>query len=952
MRRLKNVILSSSSSSLATLWTARSPVLFSSRRCESSFLRSGRGDGGLLRGLGRFHYSALAATTTTTTDNQKYEGEDFEKRRGKKFNNTTAKSKKNDATAKTTKSLWAQTASEAIPNPETLLTYRCAENLSNAQASAVLSPNPSFVRVLAGPGSGKTHVLVSRVQHLIEDQNVLPENILCITFTNKAAKELRNRLEKAMGAEVSRAITAGTFHAVAARILRKHVDKLHEELERTSDFTIYDSDDSKSVVRDILVEKLGQSKKSAAPLPMKNFISAAKSSMKTSVNVNARTAMDSALRMKARKGNSTSNFDDDDSNDERGRSSMMASSSSSGIALLREQFDIVWSEYEQKLREANSFDFDDLLSTVVYLFENRPDAKRYLQNRWSHVLVDEFQDTSLAQYEMIRHLGERAETLFVVGDADQAIYGWRGAEVSNIRSRFDDDFRNAQTFRLTTNYRSTATIVSAARAVIQQSEIPSALMSWDAIKEGGQDVAVVEAGDEREEGAFIAMQVKQMLEDAEKKTASNNRSSDDDSLEGLRKKDIAVLYRTNTQARALEEAFVRAGVPHVVVGDQSFYGRKEIKDLIAYLRVASNSSDGVSLRRIINTPTRGIGEKTIEKLEEWVSRCEAPSLGAALFDRAWATNNSSDDPDHAILPSAKEIGISARARNSVLAFAKTLIEIRKTADTVTNPGEVLKKVIAMTDYENYVKDKDDASERWDHVAELIQLATDAEENLAENDIEGDGTNAVSKSPKTTLAAFLEGVSLLSSSEATHGNETFDDEEDESRKERADAVKLMTLHASKGAEFDVVFIAGCEDGLTPSARANESAEERDEEVRLFYVGVTRAKKKLFLCHASTRRRFGSKPEVRTRSPFVDAIAEALGQSGNSNVLKPKVPKSAKPARKNTSTFDWKKRIVVDVNQENINGGGGSGDDEKARRLRRARQSVAKATGLDGANSIEF
>ena len=954
MRRLKNVILSSSSSSLATLMrTARSPVLFSSRRCESSFLRSGRGDGGLLRrGLGRFH-SALAATTTTTTDNQKYEeGEDFEKRRGKKFNNTTAKSKKNDATAKTTKSLWAQTASEAIPNPETLLTYRCAENLSNAQASAVLSPNPSFVRVLAGPGSGKTHVLVSRVQHLIEDQNVLPENILCITFTNKAAKELRNRLEKAMGAEVSRAITAGTFHAVAARILRKHVDKLHEELERTSDFTIYDSDDSKSVVRDILVEKLGQSKKSAAPLPMKNFISAAKSSMKTSVNVNARTAMDSALRMKARKGNSTSNFDDDDSNDERGRSSMMASSSSSGIALLREQFDIVWSEYEQKLREANSFDFDDLLSTVVYLFENRPDAKRYLQNRWSHVLVDEFQDTSLAQYEMIRHLGERAETLFVVGDADQAIYGWRGAEVSNIRSRFDDDFRNAQTFRLTTNYRSTATIVSAARAVIQQSEIPSALMSWDAIKEGGQDVAVVEAGDEREEGAFIAMQVKQMLEDAEKKTASNNRSSDDDSLEGLRKKDIAVLYRTNTQARALEEAFVRAGVPHVVVGDQSFYGRKEIKDLIAYLRVASNSSDGVSLRRIINTPTRGIGEKTIEKLEEWVSRCEAPSLGAALFDRAWATNNSSDDPDHAILPSAKEIGISARARNSVLAFAKTLIEIRKTADTVTNPGEVLKKVIAMTDYENYVKDKDDASERWDHVAELIQLATDAEENLAENDIEGDGTNAASKSPKTTLAAFLEGVSLLSSSEATHGNETFDDEEDESRKERADAVKLMTLHASKGAEFDVVFIAGCEDGLTPSARANESAEERDEEVRLFYVGVTRAKKKLFLCHASTRRRFGSKPEVRTRSPFVDAIAEALGQSGNSNVLKPKVPKSAKPARKNTSTFDWKKRIVVDVNQEKINGGGGSGDDEKARRLRRARQSVAKATGLDGANSIEF
>ena len=856
---------------------------------------------------------------------------------------------------------WAQTASEAIPDPRMLLNYRCASNLSTQQANAVLSPNPSFVRVLAGPGSGKTHVLVSRVQHLIEDENVSPENILCITFTNKAAKELRNRLEKTMGADVSRAITAGTFHAVAARILRKHVEKVHEALERTADFTIYDSDDSKAVVRDILVEKLGQTKKSAAPLPMKNFISSAKSSMKTSVNVNARTAMDSALRMKARGGSSNSDVDDDDrrrKSSSSSSSSSSLSSSSAGIALLREQFDIVWSEYEQKLREANSFDFDDLLSAVVYLFENRPDAKRYLQNRWSHVLVDEFQDTSLAQYEMIRHLGEKAETLFVVGDADQAIYGWRGAEVANIRSRFDDDFRNAQTFRLTTNYRSTATIVSAARAVIQQSEIPSALMSWDAIKEGGQDVAVVEAGDEREEGAFIATQVKQMLKDAEKKTNSSSAGGSsngnrDDSLEGLRKKDIAVLYRTNTQARALEEAFVRAGVPHVVVGDQSFYGRKEIKDLIAYLRVASNSSDGVSLRRVINTPTRGIGEKTVEKLEEWVSRCEAPSLGAALFDRAWAKNSDSDDPDHEILPSAKDMGITARARNSVLAFAKTLIEIRKTADTVSNPGEVLKKVVAMTDYENHVKDKDDANERWGHVAELIQLATDAEENLAENDIEGGGgTNTTSKSPKTTLAEFLEGVSLLSSSEATHGNEMFDDEEDESRKERADAVKLMTLHASKGAEFDVVFIAGCEDGLTPSARANESAEERDEEVRLFYVGVTRAKKKLYLCHASTRRRFGSKPEVRTRSPFVDAIADALGQSGNSNILKPKVPKSAKPARKNTSTFDWKKRIVVDAEESASGGGaGGHGDDEKARRLRRARQSVAKATGID-ANSIEF
>ena len=820
---------------------------------------------------------------------------------------------------------WAETAAEALGEDfEALLANECdrLKGLSRAQREAVLGANPGVMRVLAGPGSGKTHVVVNRVRWLIEHENVSPESILCITFTNKAAKELRNRLGKSVGENVVKGITAGTFHALAARILRKHVERLG--IARTSDFTIYDSDDSKAVVKDILVEKLKMAKKEANPLSLKSLLSLAKCSLKTSVNVNSRTALESGLIMR-RRGTPIS-YDELNSN--------------------YREFDIVWPEYEKKLREANAFDFDDLLSVVVHLLESRPDAKRSLQNRWSHILVDEFQDTSISQYEIVRHLGERAETLFVVGDADQAIYGWRGAEMKNIRSRFEDDFRNVQTVRLGTNYRSTSTIVSAAKTVIAQSVTPSDLMSWDAVSAGAQDVAIVGCDGDREEGAFIVTQVKRLIEDSKSM------------LDGsLRYRDIAVLYRTKRQSRVLQAAFVKEGVPYVVIGDQSFYNRKEIKDLIAYLRFASNSNDGVSLRRIINTPTRGIGDKTVEKLEEWVSRCEAPSLGAALLERAWAKDGQVDlileneDKDFRILPSAKEMGITARARNSVLAFAQKLKEIQEMAEILQNPGHILEKVIELTDYENYVKEKEDYEERWEHVRELVQVASNVEENMIEIDIEGNNVNTGSK---TTLSAFLEGVSLLSSSEATHGDEMFDDEEeDEARKERANAVNLMTLHASKGTEFDTVFIAGCEEGLTPSRNA-ESIEEKDEEVRLFYVGVTRAKKKLFLCYAKSRMMFWekndeydeSKGAFQERSRFLVAIEKALGENGNAqSLLMPPLcmpKKKTSPGRKNTSTYDWKKRIAVDYAPPK---GSDPGDVEKTGRLSRARKAIAISTGID-------
>lgn len=746
--------------------------------------------------------------------------------------------------------------------------------LNDAQRAAVLAP-VGATRVLAGPGSGKTHVLIGRVAHLIHEEKTPPREILCITFTNKAAKELRERLRDKIGEVAAKEITAGTFHSVAARMLRRHGERI-PGIGRTGEFTIYDADDSKQIVQSVLVNKFGESKKTAQPGPMRNWISTAKSCVKHSVGL-------------------------------RGSQMLRALEDAKKPIppMSQQRFVELYDEYEDGLRQANAFDFDDLLSATVAMLEMCPDVRAYYERRWSQVLVDEFQDTSTTQYELIRKLSQPQGSVFVVGDADQAIYGWRGAEVANIRTQFDQDFKEVQTHMLTTNYRSTSTIVEAAQAVIKESSFPSPL-DLVAHTPGGRDVAIVEANDDREEAEFIALEARKLVQDSD-----------------LRYSDVAVLYRTNSQARVLEEAFIRAGVPHTVVGDTSFYSRKEIKDMIAYLRIVSNSSDTVSLNRIINTPTRGIGNSTIEKLNAWLRTLPKkdglpPSIGDALLRGAWKTNRGEQSE---LLPSADEMGLTARARTAVLNFVELMRACQQTAMNAT-PGELLEDVIKRTGYETMVLDADDGVDRWAFVQELINLAKEPPRDVDETIQDRVGLEA--------LGAFLEGVSLLTSAETDDVT-------------GGDKAKLMTMHASKGLEFDTVFIAGVEDGLIPFIRNGDSDDDQDEEVRLFYVGITRAKRKLMLCHARERRRFGQSPQAARRSFLLDSISATL--TGTKKPERPVTLHGGVSARARNGMLekgkaDWSARVTVDLPPPTRKREGTTRD-----RIVKSRDLIKKVTGTD-------
>jgi DNA helicase-2/ATP-dependent DNA helicase PcrA len=468
----------------------------------------------------------------------------------------------------------------------------------------------------------------------------------------------------------------------------------------------------------------------------------------------------------------------------------------------------------------------------------------------------------LSQYELIRVLAKPQDRVFVVGDVDQAIYSWRGAEVANIRDKFDVDFKGAGTVLLTKNYRSTSTIVKAARAVIGASKTRSPL-DLDAVTPGGRDVAVVAVEDEIEEAEFCA-----------REAAKAHK-------EGVPLREIAVLYRTHSQSRPLEEAFIRAGVPHVVVGDTAFYTRKEIKDCVAYLRVLSNPRDTVSFQRIINTPPRKIGPGTLDKLRVWAETLPwedgmPQTPGAALLRRRWA---DPDVPDDQMLPAAEAMGLGKAAHRAVGAFVRAMRELEDIMD-VSTPGELVREVVDKVGFEAYVSDQENGDERWGFVKELIAVAGDSDAFAPpfgfSDDVSGDDSgdevsDEVSEARAEALVgadglhAFLEGISLLMSAETRSEDET------------VDAARLMTLHASKGLEFSTVLVAGCEDGLIPFKRDERTGQPEDEETRLFYVGVTRAKRKLFLCRAFKRQRFG-KTEYCEPSPFLDVIKNALAPGG--------------------------------------------------------------------------
>ncbi len=607
--------------------------------------------------------------------------------------------------------------------------------------------------VLAGAGSGKTRVLTTRVAHLVQEHGVDPSTILAVTFTNKAAAEMRDRVRRLLGEEPA-GLWAGTFHSIGARILRRYAPRLGW----APNFSIYDADQQLREVKRVM-EALNLPTKRWHPKAVHGSISSSKNQLVAPEDY-ARLAADPFSRVVAD----------------------------------------VYPRYEAALKEQNAFDFDDLLVRPVELFLANPDVLGTFRSRFRFVLVDEYQDTNRAQYRFLELLAREHGNLMVVGDDDQSIYRWRGADIANILD-FEKDFPAASTVRLEQNYRSTARILQVANAVIEQNlRRKGKTLRTDAGE--GERITVVEAADERDEADWIAREIQ------------TRRSADPE----LTLRDFVVLYRTNAQSRAFEEAFRTRDLPYQVVGGTRFYERREIMDLLAYLRLISNPADAGALDRIINYPRRGIGDATRSRLFAW-----ANETGQSPFDAALNAEKCAE------LPTA--------GGASVAAFARMIDRFRGLAPHV-GVEELLEKLIAEVGIiEALQAEGPEGEDRVDNVRELVAGAADFDARLAAGELDEEEAPEAS----TPLDLFLQKVALV----------TDVDRHDPA----ADAVTMMTLHNAKGLEFPFVFIGGMEDGLFPLARAYDDPEELEEERRLFYVGITRAEQKLYLAHARMRRRAG-------------------------------------------------------------------------------------------------
>lgn len=613
--------------------------------------------------------------------------------------------------------------------------------------------------VLAGAGSGKTRVLTYRVAALIQE-GVRPENIFAVTFTNKAAQEMKERLEGLVG-EAARGLWVSTFHSACVRILRREAHLLGYR----PNFVIYDTDDQQAALKEVLKE-LDLDDKKYPPRSLAQVISMAKNDLKT-----------------------PERFLD-------------------GAATFREQQQgQIYRRYQEKLRELNAMDFDDLIMQTVFLWQQNPLVLRYYQQRWQHILVDEYQDTNHAQYILVRLLAGKGDNLCVVGDPDQGIYGWRGADIGNILA-FEEDFPRARVILLEENYRSTRPILQAANAVIQHNEGRREKRLWTRRREG-ELLHLYRATDERDEGRFIAGEVYRRHQQ-----------------EGRPFSDFAVLYRTHAQSRALEEAFIQAGVPYEIVGGLKFYQRKEIKDILAYLRVIANPDDSLSLLRIINVPRRGIGEATLARLE-----AAAASEGESLYR---------------VLERVDTIpGIPARGRQALRELVEMLDNLRQRQEKIT-VTDLVATILQETGYQAELEAErtPEAQARLENLKEFQTVTRSYDQGA----------------PESSLGDFLTQVALVAESDTYSGNA---------------AVALMTMHTAKGLEFPVVFLAGLEEGVFPHFRSLDDPAEMEEERRLCYVGMTRAREVLYLTHAWTRNLYGSTMS-NPPSRFLDEIPADLIQ----------------------------------------------------------------------------
>jgi DNA helicase-2/ATP-dependent DNA helicase PcrA len=658
-------------------------------------------------------------------------------------------------------------------------------NLNPRQQEAVETTEGALL-ILAGPGSGKTRVIAHRIAYLVREKRVHPRRILAVTFTNKAAREMRDRVHALVGEKAGSDITLGTFHGVCARILR--VDGEAVGVERS--FTIYDSTDQIAAVKRALND-MGLDSKRVAPRAVLSAISRAKSELQ-----------------------GPSQF----------------------AALVADYFQEVTSRvylrYQELLEESNALDFDDILLKVVELYQERQDVLEKYAERWGYVHIDEFQDTNIAQYILAKQWSSVHGNICVVGDPDQSIYTWRAADIRNILN-FENDFPDAKLVILDQNYRSTQTILDTAHSVIALNKQRKEKNLWTE-NAAGQPVVVHEAYDHEDEATFVTEEIQRLVREEE-----------------LAYRDVAVMYRTNAQSRPMEEALVRRSVPYRLIGGTRFYERREVKDLLAYLRLVQNPFDAVAMMRVINKPSRGIGDRTLAELARWSREKQIPPYSALQI----VAETERDSPEAADGPTSAH-PFRKRTAGALLRFlglVNELIELSKTESL----SSLVDTLIDRTDYKPYIMADEDGEDRWENVQELRAVVLQYDELKSEH----------------ALASFLEDVALIT---------------DVDEMDASDSVTLITLHAAKGLEFPIVFITGLEEGILPHMRSLESGnpEQLEEERRLCYVGMTRAKQQLYLVRAFRRAFGGHNPPSRFLADIPPDLVRQSERAAQSEMFTPR------------------------------------------------------------------
>ncbi|WP_404430597.1 DNA helicase PcrA [Sutcliffiella horikoshii] len=645
------------------------------------------------------------------------------------------------------------------------LSQRLLEGLNPMQKEAVKKTDGPLL-IMAGAGSGKTKVLTHRIAYLMAEKQVAPWNILAITFTNKAAREMKERVEKLLG-PAAEDIWISTFHSMCVRILRRDIDRIG----MNRNFTILDTTDQLSVIKNILKDRNIDPKK-FEPRTILGTISSAKNELMTPEQY-----------------------------------------AKQPLGPYEQQVAEIYTDYQKRLKKNQALDFDDLIMTTIHLFKRVPEVLEYYQRKFQYIHVDEYQDTNRAQYTLVNLLADRLKNLCVVGDSDQSIYRWRGADIANILS-FEKDYPNAEVVLLEQNYRSTKRILEAANRVIDNNIGRKKKNLWTENDEG-QKIIHYQADSEKSEAQFVVGKMRELMQKDPTRTLG----------------DFAILYRTNAQSRVMEEMLLMSNINYTIVGGTKFYDRKEIKDILAYLRLIANPDDDISLQRIVNVPKRGIGATTVDKIANYAAQHDI-SIYTALAE-------------------VDLIGVSGRATSQLKEF-RALIEGYVQMQEYISVTELVEEVLEKSGYREMLKaDKTiESQSRLENIDEFLSVTKNFEEKYDDK----------------SLVAFLTDLALVADIDKL-------DEEDPAQQE---GVILMTLHAAKGLEFPVVFLIGMEEGVFPHSRSLFEEAEMEEERRLAYVGITRAEQQLFITNAQMRTLFG-RTNINPPSRFIKEIPEELLES---------------------------------------------------------------------------